>query len=269
MRTLSAFIRASLIAACFFLFVAAIVADTPAKSEETLATEAAAGVSAPSNGAWGESKLSDVVKGVAKTKSSNGHGPKPALNGPAKADALPNGDLAQSTVSLTPPTSPGGKKDKAAKKTSPQLQQQQQQQPGQQNAANDAVVIAKTPNSVAPPPCVSYAKMAEQNKDRLEQMAREAKERELEQERERRRVAQTSKSAVQNFSLIRLAKSTRFVAEVTANQGKAAARPSGTTPAPSNQPAPNQQQGQQFRTEKRKEKDVEAAPGARDRSKSP
>ena len=34
--------------------------------------------------------------------------------------------------------------------------------------------------------------MAEQNKDRLEQMAREAKERELEQERERRRNAQTS-----------------------------------------------------------------------------
>jgi len=135
--------------------------------------------------------------------------------------SLPNGDLAQSTLALTPPTSPG-KRDKsfpattgnsAASTTVPTKTTKGQQQP-LPSASSSSVPneVAATPpssnpvskttpaSSAAPstassataPPCVSYAKMAEQNKDRLEQMAREAKERELEQERERRRNAQTS-----------------------------------------------------------------------------
>lgn len=177
---------------CFSL---AAVVDTPAKSEDSVPSEATALVSL-SNGAWGESKLSDVVKGVAKIKPNNGL--KPILNGPssiAKADSqsVPNGDLAQSTIVLTPPTSPGGKKDKQASSTAPPKTSKAQTPQSQLNVLSEtAAKISGAPASSASAPCVSYAKMAEQNKDRLEQMAREVKERELEQERERRRVAHTS-----------------------------------------------------------------------------
>ena len=233
-----------------------------------------AGSSAVLGGAWGgESKLSDVVKGVAKPKTggnhyhgnnntnSSSHG-KPLLNGPAPAapsaptttasnpvaskasqensaaatvvvavastssPSLPNGDLAQSTLALTPPTSPGkregkpfppsgssasssssahpvtSKSTKAAAAAAPATPSASSSPPlpgagaepakGATTAAGTASATPATPSTAsvtAPSPCVSYAKMAEQNKDRLEQMAREAKERELELERERRRVA--------------------------------------------------------------------------------
>jgi hypothetical protein len=125
---------------------------------------------------------------------------------------LPNGDLAKSTLAFTPPTSQG-KKEKpfpgstvqqanTSKPTKAQTQQQLKHHHHQQQLQHPTTGVPSgtsemTPVKAAvapvPPPGVSYAKMAEQNKDRLEQMAREVKERELEQERERRRVAQTSK----------------------------------------------------------------------------
>jgi len=231
--------------------------DAPSKVEENSTPEFVAlvggggGHGSGASGAWGESKLSDVVKGVAKPKSgsNNGHGPKHLLNGPAlipsggnsssaaaaasnsaasvvtqsgamvgttKATSvesqptpLPNGDLAQSTLALTPPTSPG-KKEKpfsgstvqqanTSKPAKAQTQQQLTHHHHQQHlttgvpSGTSEMAPAKAAVAPVPPPGVSYAKMAEQNKDRLEQMAREVKERELEQERERRRVAQTSK----------------------------------------------------------------------------
>ena len=240
--------------------------DAPPKVEENSTPESVAlvgggGHNSGASGAWGESKLSDVVKGVAKPKSgsNNGHGPKHLLNGPAlipsggnssnsvasnsaasvvtpsgamagttkatsvesQPSPLPNGDLAQSTLALTPPTSPGKKEkpfsgssvqqantSKPAKAQTQQLTHhhhhtQQQQHPttgvpsGTSEMAPAKVATVVVP---VPPPGVSYAKMAEQNKDRLEQMAREVKERELEQERERRRVVQTSK-LINAFSL--------------------------------------------------------------------
>lgn len=236
--------------------------DAPPKVEENSTPECVTlvggggggGHGGGASGAWGESKLSDVVKGVAKPKSgsNNGHGPKHLLNGPAlipsggnsssaaaaasnsaasvvtqsgapmagttKATSvesqptpLPNGDLAQSTLALTPPTSPGKKEkpfsgstvqqantSKPAKaQTQQQLTHHQQQLKQHPTTGVPSGTSEMTPVKAAvapvPPPGVSYAKMAEQNKDRLEQMAREVKERELEQERERRRVAQTSK----------------------------------------------------------------------------
>ena len=233
--------------------------DAPSKAEEHSTLECVASAGGNSNsggsstsGAWGESKLSDVVKGVAKPKSgsNNGHGPKhPLLNGPAlvpsggnnsasssaatatpsssappgasaatatiapkgtsvesQTSPLPNGDLAQSTLALTPPTSPGKKEKPFAASTitntskpakahsSSQTLIHQQQIPA--TTAHSDVTPSKAAVAPVPPPGVSYAKMAEQNKDRLEQMAREVKERELEQERERRRVAQTSKLSI-------------------------------------------------------------------------
>lgn len=119
----------------------------------------------------------------------------------SQTSPLPNGDLAQSTLALTPPTSPG-KKDKpftgstnanSSKPAKAQSSQSHQQHAGASSSGvAPEVAPAKVVAAAVPPPGVSYAKMAEQNKDRLEQMAREVKERELEQERERRRVAQTS-----------------------------------------------------------------------------
>lgn len=184
-----------------------------------------------SSGAWGESKLSDVVKGVAKPKSGNGHGPKHLLNGPAlvpssgnssavstvaaaskatsvesQISPLPNGDLAQSTLALTPPTSPGKKEKPFTTSTtsSKPAKASQQSAAAPPPTSSDAASSSSTSSSKAvassgPPPGVSYAKMAEQNKDRLEQMAREVKERELEQERERRRVAQSSMCFNSNY----------------------------------------------------------------------
>ena len=124
----------------------------------------------------------------------------------SQTSPLPNGDLAQSTLALTPPTSPGKKEKPFAASTitntskpakahsSSQTLIHQQQIPA--TTAHSDVTPSKAAVAPVPPPGVSYAKMAEQNKDRLEQMAREVKERELEQERERRRVAQTSKLSI-------------------------------------------------------------------------
>ena len=208
--------------------VSAVSAEQHPKADEV--NGEASGSSAAS-GAW-ESKLSDVVKGVAKIgksgRESHSQAQKPLLNGPPPAavsmaavvapsssiskasidqNPLPNGDLAQSTLALTPPTSPGKKergaslhaataapatnatvaasKAKAAATAAPPPATAA---PGAGDAAQSKVVMT--------PPCVSYAKMAEQSKERLEQLAREVRERELEQERERRReavrVSQTS-----------------------------------------------------------------------------
>lgn len=215
--------------------------DVATKVEENNSVESTTstgGNGSGATGAWGENKLSDVVKGVAKSKngSNNGHGPKHLMNGPAlipsggghvanssaavaasgaatavaskatsvesQTSPMPNGDLAQSTLALTPPTSPGKKEklfatstiansSKTAKTPSSQSHHQQQHPAGAPSEGVPAKVVVAS----VPPPGVSYAKMAEQNKDRLEQMAREVKERELEQERERRRVAQTSMSS--------------------------------------------------------------------------
>lgn len=254
-----------------FLGGGAANAEAPSKSEDHSDGQGLSS-SGASVGAWGgESKLSDVVKGVAKPNRSGyyGGGNKPLLNGPVlgtsgspasvvnlagavttttaqttpttkpasldsqavaaaavvvvASSSLPNGDLAQSTLALTPPTSPG-KRDKSfpattgnstsaptANQTNALIKTAKGQQPSPSTLSSVANEIVTTPpssiaasktthtSSTAPstvpataPPCVSYAKMAEQNKDRLEQMAREAKERELEQERERRRNVQTS-----------------------------------------------------------------------------
>lgn len=231
--------------------------ESAPKTEESVAQDSAIGTGSATvgtaGGAWGENKLSDVVKGVAKSKngSNNGHSQKHLLNGPtlnsngggsssgasvtgATAAAsstvaatsgvattttttattstkvtvvenltspMPNGDLAQSTLALTPPTSPGKKERPFAtpaisgntSKTTSRSQSVQANQQQQTGTPLAAPADANQTKTSAPPPGVSYAKMAEQNKDRLEQMAREVKERELEQERERRRVAQTSK----------------------------------------------------------------------------
>lgn len=182
-------------------------------------------VSSGGAGPWGESKLSDVVKGVAKAKTggtnnnnNNTHQGQHAnklvvvANGPAgnngaakpttlvvdhQASPVPNGDLAQSTLALTPPTSPG-KKDKpfpattTATTTGSAKTAHKVVAATTTDAKSGGTLMTSQQQQQQPAACVSYAKMAEQNKDRLEQMAREVKERELEQERERRRVAQTS-----------------------------------------------------------------------------
>uniref|UniRef100_A0A0P4YCI4 La-related protein n=2 Tax=Daphnia magna TaxID=35525 RepID=A0A0P4YCI4_9CRUS len=307
----------------------AVNSEATPKTEENSTPECVAHLgavnSSGASGAWGESKLSDVVKGVAKPKSgsNNGHGPKHLLNGPAlvpsgghnsnaaasssaasvitpsggmlgatkatslesQPSPLPNGDLAQSTLALTPPTSPG-KKEKPFSGSA--VQQANTSKPAKAQTSTQQSLIhhhqqptatGTPPSDVAPvkvvvapvhPPGVSYAKMAEQNKDRLEQMAREVKERELEQERERRRVAQT---------------------KLAANQGKTGARPGGPGQTPGNvAPSTNsssqgpaavqqQQHQHQYRNDRRKDKqahhvninmgsDIEVG-GSRDRSKSP
>lgn len=176
------------------------------------------------SGAW-ESKLSDVVKGVVKLKvGSNGaagQAARPQTNGPligspaaSAASALPtvltaatvsvnsspawkvqndaptpvavpNGDLAQSTLALTPPTSPA-KRDRTYPASVKQNRHQHSSAVQEaQSATTDASKTNADPAAAAP--CMSYAKMAEQNKERLEQLAREVKEREREQERERKR----------------------------------------------------------------------------------
>jgi len=179
-------------------------------------------------GAW-ESKLSDVVKGVAKPKlaatNSSGSASKPMMNGPSSGGSsnssapapaapnsssstaaaaltktpaensscpLPNGDLAQSTLALTPPTSPGKKEKSFPAPNAPHVKSSKKPQ-SPQPTPTESVDLAKSSAVVAgagapsQPPSLSYAKMAQQNKERLEQLAREVKERELEQERERKR----------------------------------------------------------------------------------
>ena len=112
--------------------VSAVSAEQHPKADEVNGEASSA-----ASGAW-ESKLSDVVKGVAKIgksgRESHSQAQKPLLNGPPAAavsmaavvapsssiskasidqNPLPNGDLAQSTLALTPPTSPG-KKERGA-----------------------------------------------------------------------------------------------------------------------------------------------------------
>ena len=186
--------------------VSAVSAELHAKHDEV--NGESGGVSSAAvvgNGSAWESKLSDVVKGVAKIgKSHSQAAQKPFLNGPpvvssmaavvappSKAsldqNPLPNGDLAQSTLALTPPTSPG-KKDRAAP-FPPAAAAVTAPKAAAAAAATTATGDAAQSKAVMAPPSVSYAKMAEQSKERLEQLAREVKERELEQERERRREA--------------------------------------------------------------------------------
>ena len=174
------------------------------------------------NGAW-ESKLSDVVKGVAKGKGGQSHAQAQhhqqhkqlqvngAVGGSSSSSVavsaskapvdsqptcpLPNGDLAQSTLALTPPTSPG-KKDRpfhAAAANNNNNKTKSNSSTTATPLTAEVVQLKATPAA----PCVSYAKVAEQSKDKMEQLAREVKERDLEQERERRReiavrVSQTS-----------------------------------------------------------------------------
>lgn len=207
--------------------VSAVSAELHAKHDEV--NGESGGVSSAAvvgNGSAWESKLSDVVKGVAKIgKSHSQAAQKPLLNGPpvvssmaavvappSKAsldqNPLPNGDLAQSTLALTPPTSPG-KKDRAA--PFPPTAAVTAPKAAAAAAATTATGDAAQSKAVMAPPSVSYAKMAEQSKERLEQLAREVKERELEQERERRREA------------ARLSQT-----KVTTNQGKMTGRPGAT-----------------------------------------
>lgn len=203
-----------------FIGVSAVSTELHPKHDEV--NGEASGSNATS-GPW-ESKLSDVVKGVAKIgkagRESHSQAQKPSLNGPpavsmatvvapsssiSKAsldqNPLPNGDLAQSTLALTPPTSPG-KKDRGApfhaSASASKAKATATAAPLPATAAPVPAAVGDAAQSKAAmaPPCVSYAKMAEQSKERLEQLAREVKERELEQERERRReaarVSQTS-----------------------------------------------------------------------------
>jgi hypothetical protein len=140
-----------------------------------------------------------------------------AISVESQPTRLPNGDLAKSTLALTPPTSQGKKEkpfpgstvqqtntSKPAKaQTQQQLKhhhhQQQLQHPttGVPSGTSETAPAKAAAVAPVPQPGIYYAKMAQQNKDRLEQMAREVQERDLEQERERRRVAQTKLAANQ------------------------------------------------------------------------
>merc|ERR1712071_740571 len=137
--------------------VSTVNAETQAKHDGEMNGECS---SSSSGGAW-ESKLSDVVKGVAKAKAAHNHhhpnhlqAQKPLLNGPPAlavtvnvaatvtssipkgsvpesqaCPSLPHGDLAQSMLALTPPTSPG-KKDRPFHALAAKANKQNQQLKG-------------------------------------------------------------------------------------------------------------------------------------------